>query len=199
MKTTILKISAILLLISSFGAGCRNDEDPNHDISYDIGSVLNVFELKYGELKEIIYNGDTVAISIANIEDSVTVDCSLVDFSNNQDAPLSIRISSYLHIKNQSEILKVTSKPCGALPYESKGHDILDIYELIDEIKSAPANIKDSLYFSNTFRNFFGEGTPIVDTPLQIFIAKAFPTFYSHPNSSIEDYRFVFIVTIKNN
>ncbi len=197
MKTTILRISAYLLFVSLIGTGCRDYEKPDLVISDDIGNVISVFELKYGELKEIIYNGDTVAISIVSVEDSVTVDCSLADFSNNQDAPLSVRINSYLQINNQEKILKVTSKPCGALPYESNGHDVLDIYELIDEIKSAPANIKDSLYFKNTFRNFFGQGSPIAGISLHIFIAKVFPTYYSHPNSSIEDYRFVFIVTTK--
>lgn len=202
MKTKILKLltSFLLLLplcVVLLGAGCENN-DSIPVVLDDIGTLLSVFNLKYGDSKEITYNGEKVELSIKNIEDSVTIDCSLVDFSNNQDAPLSIRIYSYLQINNQDKIVKVASKSCGALLYEDNGHDIQDVNDLISNLESAPANLKDSSYFADAFINLFGEGSLIENTSFRIFMAKASPTIFHYPHASIEDYQFVFIVTTKN-
>ncbi|MGE0020106.1 MAG: hypothetical protein AB7S72_10605 [Draconibacterium sp.] len=197
-KTKLLKSFLLLLpfYVVLLGAGCEK-EDSISVISDDIGNLLSVFELKYGDSKEIIYNGEKVELSIKNIVDSVTIDCSLADFSNNQDAPLTLRIYSYLQINSQDKIVRVSSKPCGALLYEDNGHDVQDVNDLIRDLESAPANLKDSSYFADAFINLFGEGLFIENTSFRIFIAKAFPTNFSHPNAGIEDYRFVFIVTTK--
>ncbi len=202
MTTKILKLLTNYLFLFPFflvflGTGCETEDKPDSVISDDIGSLLSVFELKYGDSKEISYDGEKINLSINNIEDSVNIDCSLVDFSNNQEAPLSIRIYAYLQINNQNEIVEVASKPCGALFYEDTGHDVRDVKELISDLESAPANLTDSFYFADAFVNLFGEGSFIENTPLKIFIAKASPTNYGHPNASIEDYRFIFIVTNK--
>jgi hypothetical protein len=202
MKTKKFKLHVIILLLLPLCAvllvaGCEKNES-SPVISDDIGNLLSVFELKYGDSKEITYNGEKAEISITNIEDSVTIDCSLADFSNNQDIPLTIRVYSYLQINNQNKIVKVASKPCGALPYKYNGHDTQDVNDLIRDLESAPANLNDNSYFEDEFINLFGEGSLIENTPLRIFMAKAFPTKFNRPNASIEDYRFVFIVTTKN-
>lgn len=202
MKLKILKLNIIILLllplcVAILGSGCENDE-LDSVISDDIGDLISVFELKYGDSKEIIYEGEKVELSIVNVEDSVNVDCSLTDFGNNQDAPLAIRIYSYLQINNQTEIVKVASKPCGALFYEDDGHDIQEVNDLINNLKSAPANLKDSTYFADAFINLFGEGSFIENTPFRIFMAKASPTNYSQPDANNSDYQFVFIVTTQN-
>jgi len=201
MKTKILKLCTTFLLLLPLcvvllGAGCEKEE-PIYVISDDIGKILSVFELKYGESKKITYEGEEIKVSIKNVEDSVTIDCSLADFGNNQNAPLAIRIYASLQINNKDEIVKVASKPCGALLYENNGHDIQDVNDLISEIKSAPANLKDSSYFGDTFMKFFGEGALIETTSFRIFMAKAFPANYIQPGANIEDYQFVFIVTSK--
>lgn len=202
MKTKKFKLHVIILLLLPLCAvllvaGCEKDES-SPVISDDIGSLLSIFELKYGDSKEITYNGKKAEISISNIEDSVTIDCSLADFSNNQDIPLTIRVYSYLQINNQNKIVKVASKPCGALPYKDNGHDIQDVKDLISNLESAPANLNGGSYFEDEFTDLFGEGSLIENTPLKIFMAKAFPRKFNRPNASTEDYRFVFIVTTKN-
>ncbi|WP_319229754.1 hypothetical protein [Draconibacterium orientale] len=147
---------------------------------------------------EVVFQGEKVELSIMDVDDSVNVDCSLTDFSNNLDGPLSVRIYSYLQINNQDKIVKIASKPCGALFYENDGHDIQDVNDLINDLESAPANLNDSSYFVDAFINLFGEGSLIQNTPFRIFMAKASPTNYNQPDATIEDYQFVFIVTSKN-
>ena len=202
MKSKKIKLLTIFLLllplcVVSLGAGC-DDDGLDTSISDDIGDLVGVFELKYGDSMEVAYNGEKVELSITDVEDSVNVDCSLTDFSNNVDGPLAVRVYSYLQINNQDKIVKIASKPCGTLFYENDGHDIQDVNDLIDDLESAPANLNDSSYFVDAFINLFGEGSLIQNTPFRIFMAKASPTNYNQPDATIDDYQFVFIVTAKN-
>ena len=201
MKIKKIKLLTVFLLLLPLcvvllGTGCEMQE-PIYIISDDIGKIISVFELKYGDSKKITYEEEEIEVLIKNVEDSVTIDCSLADFGNNQEAPLAIRIYASLQINNKDEIVKVASKPCGALLYENSGHDIQDVNDLISDIKSAPANLKDSSYFGNTFIDLFGKGVVIENTSFRIFMAKAFPINYNQPDANIEDYQFVFIVTSK--
>lgn len=196
MKTTILKISFIFLFLCILGAGCEK-ENLKSFLSNDVGDLISVFELKYGDSKEITYDGKKIELSVKDIKDSVSIDCSLADFSDNKQGLLAIRIYSYLQFNNQDKIVEVISKPCGALTYKNNGSDIQDIYNMISDIKSAPANSKDNTYFTNTFINLFGEGLQIENTSLKIFMAKAFPTKYDQPNANANDYKFIFILTEK--
>ena len=202
MKLRKIRLYTILLLLLPLGVvllggGCDNDE-PGMHISEDIGDLISVFELKYGESREIVYQGERVELSIKNVEDSVNLDCALVDFEDNQNGPLALRVYSYLQIGNQGKTVKIASKPCGALFYENNGHDIEDVNDLISDMESAPANLNDDSYFADAFINHFGEGAFIANTSFRIFMAKASPTNYNQPDADVEDYQFVFIVTAKN-
>ncbi len=202
VKTKKLEPLTILLFLLPLcmvllGGGC-DDNEPVAGISDDIGDIVGVFELKYGDSKEIVYKGEKVELSITEVEDSVNVDCSLTDFGNNQDGPSAVRIYSYLQINDQNKTVKIASKPCGAIFYENNGHDIQDVNDLINDLESAPENLKDSTYFNDAFINLFGEGSLIENTPFRVFLAKASPTNYNQPDATIDDYQFVFIVTTKN-
>ena len=202
MNTKKLKRLRTLLFLLPFcmvflGVGCGDDESDT-GVSDNIGEIIAVFELKYGDSKEIISKGEIIEFSITDVEDSVNVDCSVTDFSNNQDGPSMVRVYSYLQINRQDKIVKIASKPCGALFYENDGHDIQDVNDLINDLESAPANLNDSSYFVDAFINLFGEGSLIQNTPFRIFMAKASPTNYNQPDATVEDYQFVFIVTSKN-
>lgn len=192
MKEPISKIGFIALLMAILVAGCKKEKLVSETF---VGNIESVFELKYGDSRKLTYAGKKIEITIKNIEDKVSINCALADFGNNQEALSNIRLYAYLQINNQDKILKVSSKPCGALPYENHGHDIKDVEDLINDLESAPANSKDSSYFTDAFINLFGEGSTIENTPLRIFMAKAFPTKYGQPNANIEDYSFIFIVT----
>ncbi len=196
MKTTILKISVIFLFLSLMGAGCEKDQSV-YFLSDDVGTLVTIIELKHGELKEIIYDGEKIVLSVEDIKDSVTIDCSLADFSNNNEGPLDIRIYSYLKVNNQDTFVKVASKPCGALQYKNNGNDIQEVMDRINDLKSAPANSENDTYFTNAFINLFGEGSTIENTSFKIFVAKAFPVNYNKPNASVDDYKIIFIITRK--
>lgn len=198
---TILKISSVFLLLVIMGAGCEDDQSIKDQsvihLSNSVGNLVSIFELKYGDFKEISYDDEKLNLSIKNVIDSVTINCSLVDFANNQEAPLHVRVYSYLQVNNTDELVKVASIPCGAISYNNTGHDIQDVKDLIDELESAPANSMDSTYFDNAFIGLFGEGSLIEDTPFRIFIAKVDPVKFDMPNATIEDYKFIFILTAK--
>ena len=184
-------ISLFLLIL---GVGCEK-EKPSFN-SKDIGEIVSVFELSYDSSETFTYNNNTIKISLQDIIDNVTINCSLTDFQNNNTDPSRIRIYSFLKI-NDKQVIEVASKPCGAIIYKSNEDNIQEIIDLIDEIKSAPANTEHKSYFVDTFTNLFGEGTSIKNTPYKIFIAKASPIAYEHSNVCPEEYKLIFILTSK--
>lgn len=198
MKTKQLLLLALLLAFALLSTTCSKKEQNEANSPNDIGTIVSVFELKYGAVKEISDKEDKITFSLKEIKDNVDIDCSLVDFTNNEEAPLNIRIYSYLKVNNQDTYIEVKSKPCGALQYNDNTDDIQEILDRINDLKSAPANVNNQSYYPNEFINLFGEGSTIKDTAFRIFIAKAFPVNYKQPNTDIHDYKFIFIITRKN-
>jgi hypothetical protein len=191
MKPTIFKISTLILLFAMFGEGCKKDPTVSH-LSSDVKTF--VFEAKYGIPTEIDFAGEKLRILVKDIKDNVTIDCSLVDFQNNS-GPGNIRIYSYLQINDQKNLLTVESIPCGAFQYRNNGNDSLDIINMVNDLKTAPANEKFSSWFNDTFVKSFGEGNTIENTNLRIYMAKAFPVYFGHQIGKKEDYKFLFILT----
>ncbi len=192
----IVKIGYFVISFLLLVAGCESEKNSTF-LSYEIGDVLSVFELKYGDSKAFDYKGEKIVLTIDDVQDSVTVNCSLTDFTNNSLGPSQIKICTYLSVNDEKVPLKVESKPCGAILYKNDGSDIQDIEERIEEIKNAPANLTLDTYFTDTFINLFGEGTQIENTPYRIYLAKAFPVSYEQPGATKEDYKFIFILTYK--
>lgn len=188
----ILWIGALFLLM--VGAGCEKKTDITTD-QQKIGNVVEVFELAYGQSKEIIYGEkDKFIISLRDIKDDVTINCSLADFKNNEEYA-SVRVYSYLKVDNERELIKVSSKPCGALKYKGNGDEVKDLTRLIEDIKAAPANVKNPSFFSDHFMSLFGEGTPIKQGSFRIFIGKVSLNRYTTPEANAQDYKFIFILT----
>lgn len=199
MKTImnrIIKIGCFILFILLFGAGCDNEKS-RLILSSDIGDVISVFELNYGTSKEIVYKGKKIVFAIDDVQDRVSVNCSLVDFANNSYDLSPIKVCTYLSVNDEKAPLKVESKPCGAILYKNDGSDIQDIEGRIEEMKAASANSSHEAYFTDTFIDLFGEGTQIENTPYRIYLAKAFPVRYEQPGATKKDYKFIFILTYK--
>lgn len=199
MKTImnrIIKIGCFILFILLFGAGCNNEKSSSI-LSSDIGDVISVFELNYGTSKEIVYKGEKIVFEIDDVQDRVSVNCSLVDFPNNSYDPSPIKVCTYLSVNDEKAPLKVESKTCGAILYKNDGSDIQDIEGRIEEMKAASANSSHEAYFTDTFIDLFGEGTQIENTPYRIYLAKAFPVRYEQPGATKKDYKFIFILTYK--
>ncbi len=189
-KKIILWIGALLLLM--VGAGCEKKTDITQQ---QIGNVVEVFELAYGQSKEIMYGEkEKLIISLRDIKDNVTINCSLADFKNNEEYA-SVRVYSYLKIDNERELIEVASRPCGALKYKGNEDEVKDLTRLIEEIKTVPANVKYPSYFSYHFMSLFGEGTPIKQGFFRIYIGKVSLDKYTTPEANTRDYKFIFILT----
>ncbi len=202
MKLIIQRASYLLILLIFicllFVTACEKEIETGSEKPETVGNVLDVFELKYGEKKEFSYNDDKFIFSIYDIEDRVDIDCSLVDYMNNQEDPLNIRLYVDLKVNNiRNNLLRVASKPCGAEGYYNNGGEVKAVEGQILALKTAPASLNDStgIWYSSTFINYFGEGALIRNTPYRIFIAKASPTKFNQPDAAIDDYKFVFIIT----
>ncbi len=192
-KQFFFSLCIIFSLLLFVATGCKDDDTDRNEFD-NIGSVVDVFELSYSDPKIVLHGDEELIVSLEGVKDSVTVNCALADFSD-PNALLGVRLYAYLQFNNQDEDIEVVSKPCGALYYENNGQDVEDVLAFIDEIESAPANQESRSYYSDTFMNSFGEGSFIDDSYYRIFMAKASPFYYDQPNATLEDYRFVFILT----
>jgi len=208
MKKIISNLIVLaLLLLMIQGSGCKKDgqsatqkksSSEGDSLVTGVGRVVSIFELKYGENKEIAYDGLKLKFSIKSVIDDVSVNCSLVDFGNNHDGPKAVRIYSDLVFNDSDVPLQVGSKPCGALNYSDNKDNIQEIANLIETIKAAPAMLTDTTYYNDTFINYFGEGSKILNTSLRVYMAKAYPVKYDKPDARLEDYKFIYILTSKN-
>lgn len=199
MKTKFILLISVLCLIV---AGCSKEREPEPPAPAPTPTpmpktdkVAAIFELAYGQRKKITYGkNEKIEISIQNVVDSVDVNCAFVDFQKPEDA-LSVRTHAYLRINKSAELVKVSSKPCGAIDYREDVDNIQDVVRYIDEIIAAPAYQSHPSYFIQSFVNLFSEGTPIAHTPLRIYIAKSSPHLFEMHNAQLKDYKFIFILT----
>ena len=192
MKAKFISWFSVLFLLLMVATGCEKE----HSVSMPkTDKVAAIFELSYGQHKKITYGkNEKIEISLQNVTDSVTVNCALADFQKPEDM-LSVRTHAYLRINKSAELVKVSSKPCGAIDYREDVDNIQDVVRYIDEIIAAPAYQSHPSYFIQSFVNLFGEGTPISHTPLRIYIAKSSPHLFEMHNAQLKDYKFIFILT----
>ena len=190
-------VVSVIWILSSYA--CSNSIDKISDDQQDgivpssIEQVTDVFELKYGEIKECNYDGQLIKFSITNVEDSLQ-DCSVIDLGGDPDALNSIRIHALLRVEAGRDIsqLKVSSQRCGGYFYRNDGADIQNVWDILDSIQSCYANQIDTSYFLSEFIRDFGAGALIVGTSLSIYMGK----YYSPPNKTDKNnYKFIFIIT----
>jgi len=203
------KYTVLLFLVWIIsGIACHNELDINSEdhqqgvLPLSIEQVEDVFELKYGEVKECTYDGQLYTFSIMDIEDN-RMNCSVIDFGgfNESDEFFnSARIHVSLQIENgvKGTQLKVSTKPCGAFRFFNDGTDIQNVWDLLESMQSCFEITKDFLCFQFAFSYKFGEGTLLDQTSFSIFIANIFPDFISiNPANQIDksNYKFIFLLT----
>lgn len=156
MKAKFILWFSVLFLLLMVATGCEKE----HSVSMPkTNKVAAIFELSYGQHKKITYGkNEKIEISLQNVVDSVDVNCAFVDFQKPEDA-LSVRMHAYLRINKSAELVKVSSKPCGAIDYREDVNNIQDVVRYIDEIIAAPTYQSHPSYFMQSFVNLFGEGT----------------------------------------
>ena len=189
MKPRIIKA---LLIFSCVGLLACKSEDIATD---NVGQVVNVFELKYGESIGIQVDNNNYIFALKNASNNVPC-LALVDFTDYQKQILEIRAHAYLQINGNDKLLDAQSAPGGtAFDYLNNGTDVSDIQHRIDEFKSTSATVKDSTYFNQAFIKVFGSGTVIKNTSLKVFLAKTNITQCQQPNATVEQYKFILIIT----
>lgn len=186
------KIIRALLIFSCVGFLACKSEDLTTD---NVGQVVNVFELKYGESIGIQVDNNNYIFALKNASNNVPC-LGLVDFVDYQKQILEIRAHAYLQINGNDKLLDVQSAPGGtAFDYLDNGTDVSDIQRRIDELKSTGVALKDSTYFNRAFIKVFGSGAVIKNTSLKIFLAKTNITQCQQPNATVEQYKLILIVT----
>jgi hypothetical protein len=201
------KYDKLLLIVwILFAFSCRNESDT---ISYNhqdgvapksVEQVTDVFELKYGDVKNVTYDGQSFQFSISNVVDSM-LPCDVYDFSGDPEGYNKARINAFLNVVTDQKTFqsKVSSLPCGGYFYRNDGADIQYVWNKLEAMQSCNANQVDASYFSHTFPYSFGDGTLINNSRLSIYMAK----FYPQPDSGLNfdykknknNYKFIFIIT----
>ncbi len=189
MKPRIIKA---LIIFSCVGLlACKSEDVPTDNV----GQVVNVFELKYGEPYEIVVDNNKYNFSLKKVVDNVGC-TEAIDFVDNEKALLGIRVHAYLQVNGNDKLLEVQSVPGGtAFNYLNNGTDVKDIQNTIDKFKSTSLTLNDSTYFNQAFINVFGAGSVIRSTTLKVFIAKANLNKCQQPNATVEQYKFILIIT----
>jgi hypothetical protein len=195
IKNKIL-LPAILILACM---ACQNEageriyEDNEGILPSSTEQIADVFELKYGEKKECIYNNRTFRFSIEDIEDN-TLNCSVM-YLPDVDFDL-IRIHAYLRVETDGEVFrfKVSSKICGTNRYTGEDPDsnIRDVWNLFESWD--PSDHRFLPRFDDQFENWFGEGT-LLNTSLSIFMAKGHTRVVHNQENNKSIYKFIFIIT----
>ncbi|MDR2824605.1 MAG: hypothetical protein LBB41_05340 [Prevotellaceae bacterium] len=182
-KIFYIIISALMLVFMASWSGC---EKPETTTSQDNDIV--VFELQYGMEKTLSINDETITFSIIAIVDNM-INCSLVDFIS-PEAENEVRIHVFLNVvKNgATQVIKVSSHPCGVLQYINDGSDLEHINNLLAEWQ----NSAYPDYFEQKLVHTFGNGT-LISNNLFIHIAKAYPVLYEQVPQ--EQYKFIFITS----
>jgi len=189
MKSKIIKA---LLIFSCVGLLACKSEYLTTD---NVGQVVNVFELKYGESVEMSVGNNNYIFALKNASNNVPC-LGLIDFVDYQKQILEIRVHAYLQINGNDKLLDVQSAPGGtAFNYLNNGTDAIDIQHRINELKSTGVALKDSTYFNQGFIKVFGSGAVIKNTSLKVFLAKANITQCQQPNATVEQYKFILIIT----
>ena len=201
-KKMFLNFVALSLVLTGCFVSCHSQLDnPTNDyqngiIPKSIAQITDVFELKYGEVKDTIYDGQPFKFSIADVHDSLQR-CDVI-YSADSTVFNKIRIHAFLNveIKGNTFQLKVSSKQCGPFfIYNNDGTDIQQVWDTLS-VWQYDTNSTYGSNFEWTFKWALGEGVLIAHTPFSIYMASAYPIAYMmKDNPSKNMYKFIFIIT----
>ena len=198
MKVVTVKLSILLLVFAGFFSSCKKKTEEAYKdgiVPSSVKHIVDVFELKYGEVKEFTYEDKTIKFNIEDVEDNRSNPCYMLVIGNPREYTEKIRIHAYLRVEIEGNVsqLKVSSIPCA--PREL---DVQGVWDELKRLESIPVNWENPTYFEHRFEYSFGEGTLINNTSLSIYLAIAshFPARWE-TNHNIEKsmYEFVFIIT----
>jgi len=190
-----------MILTGCFSSCEKSDLSENQEgiAPSSINQVVDVFELKYGEVKENIYEGQVFKFSIVDVVDSIFCYPSETTYIP-PDIYNTLRMHAFLYLeigeKRKISRLKVSSQRCHIIgEFKNDGTDVQQVWDELQAWQSDPPIYN----FENTFVLSFYTGTLIKNTSFSIFMAKAYPFAcnlnYIPPQSM---YKFIFIITNQN-
>ena len=200
MSIKVFKITAVALILAGSFCSCGKQESASSDNPKDgilpssINQVVDVFELKYKEVKECTYNGQILKFSLTDIDDKL-LPRSASGYMP-PDSAVKIRIHAFLRVEIGSNVndVKVSSQQWGPYEYQNDGEDIQHIWVVLEDWQFRYENLP--LSFKDTFFYYFGEGTLLNKTPFSIYMAKAYPFAYKMNGKPEKSrYKFIFIIT----
>ena len=202
----LLKFIATVFLFTGCFFSCEKSSFEDHKdgvVPSSIDQVVNVFELKYGEVYEWEYGGQVLKFSIKDVEDNffLLADNVYITPEDYNNFRIKSRIHAFLRVEFGSDVLhlKVSSTQWGGNVYEdikyiNNGLDVQYIWDLLEKLQLFAEN--NANMFEEYFLFHFGEGTSVNKTLLSIFMAKAYPFAFEmsdKPEKSM--YKFIFIIT----
>lgn len=201
MIKTIKKAILISMILIPACVAEQNNVDEKTDIIENPGTflpsidhVVDIFELKYGEVKEYAYGQQTFRFFIEKIEDH-TMDCSVAYFIGSYD---EVRIHACLRMETGNDIyrIKVSGLPCGPHNYRGDAPTTIQYIkdELLESWANSIANQKDPSWFNYVFKRNFDKGTK-VNALYSIYMGAAYTRVHHHQEGNKEIYKFIFILT----
>ncbi|GHV36804.1 hypothetical protein FACS1894178_8390 [Bacteroidia bacterium] len=174
MKTKLLKITAILLILAG-SFSCEEKEDKIEEKAgvapTSIEQIVDVFELKYGEVKECVYEGQSFKFSIADIDDQRI--CPVQTGSEELILNETKKIHVYMQVESgkRNIRLKLSSKHL-LKPIDYGPFGVTRLWNMLEWWQS-DGYINEYGSFEAAFSSF--GGTQIENSSYSIFIADALP------------------------
>jgi hypothetical protein len=200
MKRKLLKYVAIMLIMVGTTVACQKGDETETEpdsvgiLPSSIEDVVDVFELKYGEIKEWKYNNQIFKFSITDIEDNL-LNCAAF-YGENPEFMNQIALQATLRFEMDKKVsmLKVSTSPCFWRFYDNDGTDIQSVWDLLASWPSVTEDYPSS--FQWNFPQKFGKGILLPDSSTSIFIAKVHPCRMEY-NYNVENnmYKLIFIIT----
>jgi len=194
-KTKIYYVLIFIIGILLCSA-CHTEMDKNQNlvshqdgvVPTSINQVMDVFELKYGDVYEGTYDGQAFRLSITNVADNIII-INETEYIYPFDAN-KIRMHAFLNIKTGGNVyqLEINSRIWGPYEFNNDGSDVQQVWNLLSS--------QDNEIDSQSFVSNFDKGTLIANTSFSIFMAKAYPFACKldyEPQKSM--YKFIFIIT----
>ncbi|MDR0542303.1 MAG: hypothetical protein LBH19_08845 [Dysgonamonadaceae bacterium] len=157
MIRKIFKPPILVLLLAGIIA-CESETEPEIEseeiLPSSIKDVVDVFELKYGEVKEWRYKNQVFKFSITDIEDKL-IDCTnpyAYMLYDNSCIHAFIRIETFRTVS----IVKITSPSCGGSYYYDEDSDVSQVWNSL-EITLREKDIDAN--FQYIFHHLYGKET----------------------------------------
>jgi hypothetical protein len=187
MIQTVKKMILISMILVLAGVACEDDDFLSST------QVVDIFELKYGEVVKRSYNRQTFRFSIEDIEDN-TENCMLAYIP--QDSYDKVRVHAYLRVETGNDIykIKVSGRPCG--PYRYREDALTTVQYIKDQFESwvnTKAYNENPSWFDNEFKRHFDEGTQL-NASHSIYMGAAYTHVQHHQEDNKELYKFIFII-----